>query len=108
MFCHTSPYRRTDGTRARSYECRAYRFSDGTCSARPADAQLVDNAVIGGLHDLLSDFEAWVAGIEARYEGERRRLAELVERAQADRDEQACTVQAHERPVPALRRHGRR
>jgi DNA invertase Pin-like site-specific DNA recombinase len=102
MFARTSPYRRKDGTKARSYACRSYGQSDGTCSARPVDAELVDTAVMERLHDLLPDFEGWITQIEDRHADERGRLADLVDQAERDRDKHAATVGKHERQY---RRH---
>ena len=97
MFAYTSPYKRKDGTRARSYQCRSYRFSDGTCDQKPVDAEAIDAAVMERLHDLLPDFETWIAQLEDRHAGERQRLADLVNQAEADRDRQARALDQHER-----------
>jgi Recombinase/Recombinase zinc beta ribbon domain len=85
MYSYTSPHRRRDGTRQRQYRCRAYHAADGTCDMR-ADAEAVDGAVMDNLHHLLPDFDRWAAGLRDRHDAERRRLAEQVDVARADRD----------------------
>jgi DNA invertase Pin-like site-specific DNA recombinase len=96
MYTYTSPYRRKDGTRARQYQCRAYRFADGTCSAKPVDAEAVDTAVMERLHDLLPDFESWLATLENHHDRERRRLEDEVDRAREKRHQAFRAVVDHE------------
>lgn len=96
LYAVTSSYRRKDGSRARSYQCHAYRFSTGTCDAQPIDAEVVDAAVIAGLDTLLVDFEAWRRRIEDGHNTERGRLAGEVERAQRAHDDQASKTEAME------------
>jgi hypothetical protein len=97
MYAVTSPYRRKDGTKARQYVCHAYKFGTGLCDAKPVNAEVVDTAVMESLHDVLPDFEAWIAAIEDRHADERARLAQLVEKAEAERDRQEANVGRHER-----------
>lgn len=96
MFAITSSYRRKDGGKARQYACRSYRNSDGTCDAKPVDAEAVDRAVLEALPRLLPDFDTWIAQIEDRHAAERRRLEEQRDRALRDRDNLAEKVRKAE------------
>ena len=97
MFARTSPYKRKDGSKARSYACRSYVTADGTCSARPVDAEVVDTAVMERLADLLPDFAIWIGQIEDRHADERGRFARLVDEAERDRGRARADVDRHER-----------
>lgn len=85
MFVTTSSYVRKDGTRARSYACRGYRYSDGTCDVK-VDAEVIDTAVLENLPKLMPRFDEWIAQIEDRHAAERQRLVEQRERAVKERD----------------------
>ena len=86
MFTATSSYRRKDGTRDRQYQCRSYRTSDGTCNAKPVDAEVVDTAVLENLYWLMPRFDEWIAQIETRHSAERARLEIASQQAIAERD----------------------
>ena len=106
MFARSRAYRRKDGTRARTYECRSYRFSDGTCTAKPVDAEAIDRAVMEALADLLPDFEAGSARSRtATPPSAQRSLAGRP--AERDRDRQAQAVTASRAPLSRPRRPGR-
>jgi hypothetical protein len=96
MYTVTSSHMRKDGTRARQYQCRGYRSSDGTCFER-FDAEEVDTSVLESLHRLVPDFTKWIGEVEVRHDSDRQRLADVVERAEQDRDAQAGIVVKHER-----------
>ncbi len=96
MYTSTSAYKRKDGSRARQYQCRGYRSSDGTCDVR-FEAEAADTAVIERLHKLLPDFVGWIGQIEDRNAGDRQRLVDVVGRAEHDRDAQTVIVEKHER-----------
>ena len=87
MFAITSSYRRTDGTRARQYQCRGYQMSDGTCDMK-VDAEAVDTAVLENLPKLMPRFDEWIRQIEDRHAAERDRLQQARDQAIADLDAQ--------------------
>jgi DNA invertase Pin-like site-specific DNA recombinase len=79
----TSTYVRKDGTRRRTYLCRASHDGSGACEATWSyDAQTVDRAVVARLDRYLGDFDAWREQIEDAHAGERQRLSVQVERAE--------------------------
>lgn len=92
MYASTSPYRRTDGTHRRRYQCGNVRFATGLCDAPPVSAEVVDPEVINNLENLLLDYEGWRASVESDRRTERERLAEEVSRADADRSSAAAAV----------------
>ncbi|MFP5361388.1 MAG: recombinase family protein [Thermoleophilia bacterium] len=100
LHARTSTYRRKDGSRARFYACAGYAECNGTCDAKPINAEIVDAAVMDedeGLPNLLLDYDAWRQQIEDGYAADRRRLAEEVARGQRDHDAQAHKTAAVER-----------
>jgi len=80
----TSTYRRTDGTRARTYLCRHVRDATGLCDAPPIDAEIVDRAVIADLDRYLGDLERWRETFIAGHEAERVALGRQENDALAD------------------------
>lgn len=87
MHAKTSRYWRHDGSRGRSYVCRAAML--GECDAPRIDAETVDTAIIDHLDTLLIDFDGWRSRIESGHVAERERMTREVERAERDREAQA-------------------
>jgi DNA invertase Pin-like site-specific DNA recombinase len=87
LFAVTSSYKRKDGSKARSYQCRNYKTSTGLCDAT-FDAEIVDATVVAELDTLLVDIGGWRERLEDSHSAERDRLAVEVERAQADHNRQ--------------------
>ena len=79
---------RTDGTRLRTYVCRAHRDhhrdSREHCPATPYDAVTVDRAVIAGIEDLITDADAVREQLFAGRAAEQERLAKIAEQAHED------------------------
>jgi DNA invertase Pin-like site-specific DNA recombinase len=72
---------RKDGSRKRNYVCQRHMHGAGACSVRPFDAVEVERLVLGSLDKLLEDAGAWAQALLAGREGERARLASVVEDA---------------------------
>jgi hypothetical protein len=102
MSSYTSPYKRKDGSRARSYRCRSYHQADGTCPMKPVSASSIDTAVMEHLHELVPDFDKWIGQIEDRHAAERLRLADVVQQAEADRDKHTADVAKERRKYRAV------
>ena len=83
----TSRYVRKDGSRQRTYTCRAHRERPQDCDAGPIDAALVDRAFAANLTGFLGDVGGWQGRISAGRDAERQRMAREVERADADAEE---------------------
>ena len=90
MYCVTSPYKRKDGTRQRSYECANVRDSTGLCDQPRIDARAVDTAIVAHLERLFIDFDAWLgelakgsadqrAAVEAALTRAREEVADLAD-----------------------------
>jgi site-specific DNA recombinase len=84
MYAITSPYKRKDGTRRRTYKCGNAQFATGMCTAAPIDAEPVDRAVISNLDRYLGDYDAWRTQIETAQHAERASLSRGVEAARKD------------------------
>jgi hypothetical protein len=93
----TSPYKRKDGSKQRTYRCIGYHEQNDSCPVTQFDAGLVDRHVLAALDSLLPDFEAWIASITERRSGERERLEAQLELARSERAEAARKVEAVER-----------
>jgi DNA invertase Pin-like site-specific DNA recombinase len=96
MVSWTSPYKRKDGSKQRTYRCPGYHEQNDSCSATHYDAEEIDRHVLSALDSLLPDFEAWIAQVTERQSGERERLDAELESVEADRDEQAKRTDAVE------------
>jgi DNA invertase Pin-like site-specific DNA recombinase len=78
----TVRYVRKDGSRKRTYVCRAHRERPQDCAAAPLDATLVDRAFVANLTSFLGDVEGWRGQLVATRDVERQRMATEVDRAQ--------------------------
>jgi site-specific DNA recombinase len=72
---------RKDGTRKRNYVCTTHMHRRDGCSARPYDAEQIEQMVLGGLSELLGNASAWADALLGGREAERTRLTAVVEEA---------------------------
>jgi len=78
MYSVTSPYRRKDGTHARSYMCTHVHQSTGLCSAPPVDARRIDSQVLERLPRFLEAAERWLREVGVDRQGAEARAREEV------------------------------
>jgi site-specific DNA recombinase len=93
----TSTYRRKDGSRKRTYNCRHVQDGTGLCHEPPVDAELIDNHVVNELQRYLGDFEAWRDQLTSGYASERQRLEREVSNALGSCEEQELACERADR-----------
>jgi DNA invertase Pin-like site-specific DNA recombinase len=94
----TGRRRKTDGTHARSYVCRAHREHHPEarewCSAGPFDANTIDRSVLSDLGDMIRQKNGFAEALRAGRHAERERLTQAAAQA---RDEALAATRAAER-----------
>ena len=92
---------RLDGTRARTYECKAHKVnhSDSAeyCPATPIDAIAADRIVLDGLGEILASAEILAGQLDAGRTAGRQRLSQIASEARREADEADRVAQKAQR-----------
>jgi DNA invertase Pin-like site-specific DNA recombinase len=75
---------RKDGSRKRTYTCRAHMHGAGACSVLPYDAEVVERMVLEGLDELLGQAGVWSKALLAGRDAQRGRLTAEAEAGTAE------------------------
>jgi DNA invertase Pin-like site-specific DNA recombinase len=82
MYSRTSPYKRKDGTHARSYTCAHVVNGTGLCDAPPVEATAVDAQVLEDLPRYLEEAERWLRELGNDRLGARTRVEDALKAAE--------------------------
>lgn len=77
IYCFTAPYKRVDGSRARTYVCREVHAATGVCDAPQINAEPLDALICASLDTMFDRYEQWL-DLASDDGGEADRVAGLV------------------------------